>query len=53
MKIQFDNSQQYQLDAIEAVVNVFDGQPLAGSGQETFFDSSDELFSELGRGNIL
>lgn len=28
MKIQFDAQQQYQLDAISAVVDVFDGQPL-------------------------
>lgn len=30
MKIQFDSQQQYQLDAVNAVVDVFDGQPLAG-----------------------
>lgn len=30
MKIQFDGQQQYQLDAVSAVVDVFDGQPLAG-----------------------
>ncbi len=29
MKIQFDSQQPYQLDAINAVVDVFDGQPLA------------------------
>jgi type III restriction enzyme len=28
MKIQFDAQQQYQLDAVSAVVDVFDGQPL-------------------------
>ena len=28
MKIQFDAQQQYQLDAISAVVDIFDGQPL-------------------------
>ena len=28
MKIQFDPKQQYQLDAVAAVVDVFDGQPL-------------------------
>lgn len=26
MKIQFDSNQDYQLDAIKAVVDVFDGQ---------------------------
>src|SRR4051812_15215487 len=29
MKLQFDSSQEYQIDAIQAVVNVFEGQPLA------------------------
>ena len=28
MKIQFDAQQQYQLDAVAAVVDLFDGQPL-------------------------
>lgn len=30
MKIKFDASQQYQLDAIQAVVELFNGQPMAG-----------------------
>lgn len=29
MKIQFDEQQQYQLDAVNAVLDLFDGQPLA------------------------
>ncbi|HMS09514.1 MAG TPA: DEAD/DEAH box helicase family protein, partial [Pyrinomonadaceae bacterium] len=29
MKLQFDSSQEYQLDAVQAVINVFEGQPLA------------------------
>lgn len=28
MKIQFDPKQQYQLDAVASVVDLFDGQPL-------------------------
>ena len=28
MKIQFDPKQQYQLDAVSAVVDIFEGQPL-------------------------
>src|SRR5215204_6824754 len=31
MKLQFDSSQSYQLDAIQAVIDVFEGQPLADS----------------------
>lgn len=30
MKLQFDSTQPYQLDAIQAVIDVFEGQPLAG-----------------------
>ncbi len=29
MKIQFSRNQQYQLDAIQATVDLFEGQPLA------------------------
>src|SRR6266511_3043775 len=28
MKIQFDPKQQYQLDAVSAVIDIFEGQPL-------------------------
>ncbi len=31
MKIQFDPKQQYQLDAVSAVIDIFDGQPLEKS----------------------
>ena len=34
MKLKFDPNQQYQLDAVDAVVGVFDGQPLSGSDFE-------------------
>lgn len=34
MKIKFDPQQQYQLDAIQAVIDIFNGQPLATSGFE-------------------
>ena len=37
MKLQFDSSQEYQLDAIRAVVDLFEGQPLhTGDFQVTF-----------------
>ena len=51
MKIQFDSAQEYQLDAIRAVVDVFDGQPLAQGQFEINMQSGGELLSELGRGN--
>jgi len=39
MKIQFSSNQQYQLDAIHSVVDLFDGQPLAGGPFEFRFES--------------
>lgn len=54
MKIQFSSNQQYQLDAIRAVIDIFDGQPLAGGPFEFRFDSLTGLgFTELGCGNKL
>jgi len=52
VKIQFDSNQEYQLDAIEAVVDVFDGQPLAQGEYEIRFDAvGGELLTDLGVGN--
>ncbi|MBA3530777.1 MAG: DEAD/DEAH box helicase family protein, partial [Ardenticatenales bacterium] len=54
MKIKFDKNQDYQLDAINAVVDVFEGQPLAQGEQELAFETaSGELFTDLGIGNRL
>lgn len=58
MKLNFDPNQDYQLDAIKAIVDVFEGQPLSGeqlivnSEQSTGSDSS-SLFNEYGIGNNL
>lgn len=54
MKIKFDSSQEYQLDAINAVVDVFEGQPLAQTAYEVRLEASGafgELKTELGMGN--
>lgn len=54
MQIKFDSNQQYQLDAVNAIVDIFDGQPLAASSFEIRMeDVGSQLFSELGLGNQL
>jgi len=52
MKIQFDSQQPYQLDAINAVVDVFDGQPLA-QGQFNLALGFNGNMTEMGFGNQL
>lgn len=55
MKFKFDAKQQYQLDAITAVVDLFDGQPLnKGSFELTLSDSfmsASQALTHLGIGN--
>lgn len=56
MKIRFDGDQQYQRDAINAVLDVFEGQPLAAGAFEIRLDTTADaggLFDKLGRGNQL
>jgi len=54
MKIKFDSHQQYQLDAINAIVNIFEGQPRAqGQYELNLSGDSGVLFAELGVGNRL
>lgn len=55
MKIKFDSNQLYQLDAINAVVDVFDGQLLAAGIFEVRLELSDQMagWTELGIGNRL
>jgi type III restriction enzyme len=60
MKLQFDANQKFQQDAVQAVVDIFDGQPLQQQGVQVTIQTSsaDPLFagtrqSELGLGNAL
>jgi type III restriction enzyme len=55
MKLQFDSSQSYQLDAIQAAVDVFEGQPLAeGDFQVTLAANRSGLaFTDTGIANQL
>lgn len=54
MKIRFDDRQGYQLDAVQSVVDLFEGQPLAESRFELHAGGEGSLgFGELGFGNRL
>lgn len=55
MRLKFDPSLQYQQDAINAVVGLFDGQPIVQTSAMTFWSlQSGGLFqTELGMGNRL
>ena len=56
MKLKFDSSQQYQLQAIAGLVDLFDGQPL-NKGDFTITETMDlvgsQVQTELGIGNRL
>src|SRR5579862_5836596 len=48
MKIKFDPSQQYQIDAVKAVLDIFDGQPLEKGDFEIAVESlGTGLFASL------
>lgn len=55
MKILFDSQQDYQLDAIRSVVDVFEGQPLAAGDHEVAVSLTGtvDLTAELGVANTL
>jgi type III restriction enzyme len=59
MKLQFDAQQEYQIAAVDAVVDLFDGQPLNKGDFEIAFDTkgqglfASQVQTELGIGNQL
>lgn len=53
MKLHFDSNQEYQIDAIKAITDIFEGQPLSNSDFEFAIKSTGALLSENGFGNNL
>src|SRR3972149_10360271 len=53
MKLHFDSNQEYQIDAIRAVTDIFEGQPLSGGDFEFSLTATGALLSENGVGNSL
>jgi len=54
MKLKFDANLEYQLDAIQAVTDLFEGSTPAQNGFEISFNPQDgSLFNELGVNNRL
>ncbi|KIE18176.1 DEAD/DEAH box helicase, partial [Smithella sp. SC_K08D17] len=51
MKLHFDPNQEFQREAINSVVGIFEGQPLNRSDMDLLF--ADPLFQEAGIGNRL
>ena len=51
MNLHFDPNQQYQLDAVKSIVNIFDGQPLNQGDFGFSISESGQLFNENGVGN--
>ncbi|MCW5940670.1 MAG: DEAD/DEAH box helicase family protein [Fimbriimonadaceae bacterium] len=53
MKLKFEPNQQYQLDAINAVVDLFEGQPMAGGSLEIGLSTPGQLLTDVGIANSL
>jgi type III restriction enzyme len=53
MKLHFDSNQEYQIEAIRAVTDIFEGQPLSGGDFEFSLTETGALISENGVGNRL
>ncbi len=53
MKLKFDSNQKYQLDAVNSIVDIFEGLPTDQSDITFSVKGETELLSELGIGNNL
>lgn len=53
MKLHFDSKQEFQLDAVKAITNIFEGQPLSAGDFEFSIRQPGALLTENGFGNKL
>ena len=53
MKLHFDSNQEYQLEAIKSITDIFEGQPLSDGDFEFSVSTTGVMFSENGFGNRL
>ena len=53
MKLHFDSNQEYQLDAIKSITDIFEGQPLNGGDFEFSIYQAGALHTDNGFGNRL
>ncbi len=53
MKLRFNSNQEYQIEAIRAVTDIFEGQPLSGGDFEFSLAETGSFLSENGVGNKL
>jgi len=51
LKLHFDPNQQYQLDAVKTIVDIFEGQPLSQGDFGFSISENGQLFNENGVGN--
>ncbi|MEI6652776.1 MAG: DEAD/DEAH box helicase family protein, partial [Chlorobiaceae bacterium] len=53
MKLKFDSTLNYQLEAIKSVTDLFEGQPARSSGFQMDFGKGGSMYNDLGIGNNL
>ena len=53
MKLKFDSTLSYQLEAIKSVTDLFEGQPERSSGFQIDFGRGGSMYNDLGIGNDL
>jgi len=51
MKLHFDSKQEFQLEAIKAIIDIFEGQLLSNGDSEFAISQSGSMLTENGVGN--